>query len=325
MGLLPKPKNRIPSALLQDRYIVPPFSILDTKQGYWITRRNIWKSLGIKSELGRGDNLTYRLDDFNYMQNKNKFGKCLPESIGDAYGRNIQATSIFDPVRCEIMYRWFCMDGGSIFDPFAGGSVRGIVASVLGMSYTGIDLRPEQVDSNRLQMESISTKYDVSHKASWVVGDSYIYTSEHSNDSYDMIFTCPPYFDLEVYSDNPKDLSNFKNYQSFLDVYSQILMNSVKMLRDDCFAAIVVGNIRNHTDSGYYDFVGDTVKIMQNSGCIFYNECILINTAGTLPIRAPKQFDSSRKVGKMHQNVLIFFKGDPKHIKEKFGRFIREE
>jgi len=39
---------------LVDRFIVPPFSILDTKQGYWQERKRQWLALGIKSELGRG-------------------------------------------------------------------------------------------------------------------------------------------------------------------------------------------------------------------------------------------------------------------------------
>ena len=38
---------------LSERFIVPPFSVLDTKQGYWQDRKNWWLSLGIKSELGR--------------------------------------------------------------------------------------------------------------------------------------------------------------------------------------------------------------------------------------------------------------------------------
>ena len=41
-------------------------------------------------------------------------------------------TSIFDPVLCEIAYRWFCPPAGRVLDPFAGGSVRGIVAALLG-------------------------------------------------------------------------------------------------------------------------------------------------------------------------------------------------
>jgi DNA modification methylase len=46
---------------------------------------------------------------------------------------------------CEIAYRWFCPPGGTVLDPFAGGSVRGIVAAKLGRRYFGVDLRAEQV------------------------------------------------------------------------------------------------------------------------------------------------------------------------------------
>ena len=45
-----------PIALI-DRWIVPPFSVLDARQGYWQERKRQWLSYGIKSELGRGDNL----------------------------------------------------------------------------------------------------------------------------------------------------------------------------------------------------------------------------------------------------------------------------
>jgi len=36
---------------------VPPFSVLDARQGYWQDRKRAWLSLGIESELGRGVNL----------------------------------------------------------------------------------------------------------------------------------------------------------------------------------------------------------------------------------------------------------------------------
>jgi len=35
-----------------------------------------------------------------------------------------------------------------------------------------------------------------------------------------------------------------------------------------------------------------------------------------LPVRLKRVFNSSRKVGKTHQNVLVFYKGDQKKIKE---------
>jgi len=80
---------------LTDKFGVPPFSILDTRQGYWQDRKKAWKDLGIKSEIGR-DAKAY-----------------TTEHLAEQYGRKSQnGTSIFDPVLCEIMYTWFCTKGG---------------------------------------------------------------------------------------------------------------------------------------------------------------------------------------------------------------------
>jgi hypothetical protein len=40
---------------LVERFGVPPFSVLDARQGYWQDRKRAWIALGIKSELGRGE------------------------------------------------------------------------------------------------------------------------------------------------------------------------------------------------------------------------------------------------------------------------------
>jgi ParB-like chromosome segregation protein Spo0J len=48
----------VPHASLAERFIVPPFSVLDARQGYWQARKAAWLALGIQSELGRGGGLT---------------------------------------------------------------------------------------------------------------------------------------------------------------------------------------------------------------------------------------------------------------------------
>jgi hypothetical protein len=45
-----------PVGNLAESFILPPFSILDSKQGWWQKRKRAWLELGIQSELGRGDN-----------------------------------------------------------------------------------------------------------------------------------------------------------------------------------------------------------------------------------------------------------------------------
>lgn len=42
---------------LQERFIAPPFSIIDTRQKYWQDRKRLWKEFGIKSDEGRAQNL----------------------------------------------------------------------------------------------------------------------------------------------------------------------------------------------------------------------------------------------------------------------------
>ncbi|MFT7593218.1 MAG: hypothetical protein ACI8R4_000531 [Paracoccaceae bacterium] len=54
-------------------------------------------------------------------------------------------TSIFDPVLCEIAYRWFCPQGGTVLDPFAGGSVRGSSRRSLVGPMSGSNCAPNRL------------------------------------------------------------------------------------------------------------------------------------------------------------------------------------
>jgi DNA modification methylase len=222
-------------------------------------------------------------------------------------------TSIFDPVLCELAYRWFCPPAGLVLDPFAGGSVRGIVASKTGRQYVGVDLRGEQVAANREQAGAICGD----PQPVWIVGDSANVATLAQGVEADFIFSCPPYADLERYSDDPLDLSTM-DYPSFLSAYRAIISACVGMLKSNRFACFVVGDIRD--GKGFYrNFVGDTVAAFIDAGMKLYNEAVLVTAVGSLPIRVGRQFESGRKLGKTHQNVLVFCKGNPKMATEAIG------
>jgi len=273
---------------LQDSFIAPPFSILDTKQKYWQDRKQQWKDLGIKSELGR---------DAGAFSTQGGLTKNTD-------------VSIFDPVLTEICYKWFNVDKGSIYDCFAGGSVRGIVAEKLGFKYTGIDLRDEQIEANKNNANEIGVE------PTWYCDDSLNVDKYVEDESVDMVFSCPPYADLEVYSDKENDLSNM-DYADFKGVYSEIINKACKKLKQDRFAVFVIGEVRNKKGS-YYGFVNDTIKAFEDGGLNYYNEIVLANMIGTAPLRARNSF-RNRKVVKIHQNVLVFYKGNLKNIKDNFN------
>lgn len=41
---------------LAERFMVPPFTVLNAREGWWQARKSAWLALGIQSELGRGEN-----------------------------------------------------------------------------------------------------------------------------------------------------------------------------------------------------------------------------------------------------------------------------
>lgn len=104
----------------------------------------------------------------------------------------------------------------------------------------------------------------------------------------------------------------------FLQAYKEIIRKSYSLLKPDRFAVFVVGEVRDKTGV-YRSFVPDTIASFQEAGLCYYNEMILVNAISSLAMRAGKQFSNSRKIGKLHQNVLVFYKGDPSKIKENFS------
>jgi len=284
--------------MLKTRFLAPPFSVLSARDGDWQARKRAWIRLGIESEIGRDENLL-------------RFSSsCTTGFTADINGRpkrpaNLNNTSIFDPVLCELLYRWFCPPTGQVLDPFAGGSVRGIVAAVLGRSYWGCDLRKEQILANQQQASIIIP----SNPPTWRTGDAVklIPTAPTA----DFVLSCPPYGDLEKYSDDPADLSNMPA-QDFFRAYWAIIEACAGKLKNNRFACFVVGDYRSKETGHYRNLPGLTIRGFQKAGLELPNEAILVTSVGSLPIRINKQFVGARRLGRTHQNVLVFVKGCPK-------------
>lgn len=282
----PAPKLYEDGALGRE-FIVPPFTVLDTRTPAWLQRKRVWQTIIKGSELGRDKNLL-RFSDSKVMT---KGGY----------------TSIFDPVLCEIIYRWFGKKKGTILDPFAGGSVRGIVAGALGLEYHGNDLSKKQIDEDIEQAKAASEIYgDGFVMPKYTIGDS-LNIDKLCNGQYDMIMSCPPYADLEVYSDDPNDLSNM-DYDKFIQIYREIIRKSVSMLKENSFAVFVVGEVRDKNGE-YRNFVGDTIKAFQDAGLRYYNHAILVNRNGSAAVRARGNMQY-KKLVHTHQDVIVGSKGD---------------
>lgn len=264
--------------------------MFDSKQGYWQKRKREWKSIGLDSSTGRPDAL---------------IGKGL-KGLAEKKNMNLSGTSIFDPVLCEILYNWYSPKDGIVFDPFAGGSVRGVVAEMLGRHYIGIDLSERQVDANRANADALGVC------PVWWCDDSRNADRYIEDGTADFVFSCPPYHNLEQYSNHPLDLSNM-NYSDFSEAYKEIIDISCRKLKENRFAVFVVGEVRD-AKGAYRDFVGLTKSLFMGNGLHLYADSVFLEQYATAAMRAGKQFAAKRKPVKVHQNVLVFYKGDLKQI-----------
>jgi len=263
--------------------MIKPFSILDTRSKEWQERKRWWiNTYNIQSELGREN-----------TQSRARFWED-------------NTVSIFDATLCEKMYEWFCPKEGRVLDPFAGGSVRGIVATEMGYIYNGIDLSDEQIDANKKQ----------SSKPVWIQGDSEWVIDTIQDKSQDFVFTCPPYYDLEKYTDDPADLSNMDE-DSFDKKYFSIVKKATTKLKDNRFFAIVVSEVREQSTTGNYKIgkykglVWKTIRACEEAGLHFYNDMILFNSQHQASRVVDTYFERNRKVASVHQNILVFVKGNP--------------
>lgn len=201
------------------------------------------------------------------------------------------------------------------------GAVDAVAASIKEFGFKV----PIVIDANIAGYEKVAHNTDVFgnplQSPTWICGDSQNIDTAISGGDFDMLLTCPPYFDLEQYSDNPADISNM-SYDDFLAAYETILTKSIAKVKDNGFIAIVVGEVRDD-DGIYRNFIGDTVEAVKRAGAAYYNEIVLVTMLGTLPIRIRRQFEVSRKVGNTHQKALVFLKskGDEKALKDYLESF----
>ncbi len=236
--------------------------------------------------------------------------KTLKPIVGDAgQSRELQGkkmmllgskytTSIFNPHLAQMILSAYCPSKAKIYDPFAGGGTRGFIAASMGHKYLGVEIRQEEVDRILGQQAELNTYFDM------VCADSGVYAPD--TEAFDFAYTCPPYYDLEVYSALDGDMSNVATYQEFLSLLRKSMEHTYNALKPDSLFLMVVGNFRDKKGELTH-FNGDTARIGRDIGFILHDELIFWGAAGIAAQRAG-QFVANRKSVRVHEYILVFKK-----------------
>jgi len=205
------------------------------------------------------------------------------------------------PLMEMIIARYAGPVGSHILDAFAGGPPRGLVSAIMGHRYTGFEIRQAQIDEN---VETLKRMH--------LSGANYILSDGRFLDTdlvFDCAITCPPYFDLEQYSEDPCDLSNLGSYADFNAAMWLSANAHFERLKPGAFACIVVGLFRDKKTGELIDFPADTVANFKEAGFIYWQHIILSKNFASAAVRAANAWKGKKLIPRF-ENLLIFRKPD---------------
>jgi hypothetical protein len=207
------------------------------------------------------------------------------------------------PLMEMIIVRYAGKVGNTILDAFAGGPPRGLVSAIMGYRYVGFEIRQEQIDENEQVLKSLKL-----HGASYIMSDGR-FLDGCGDVLFDCAITCPPYFDLEVYSGEPTDLSNLQTYAEFNFSMWLTAHAHYERLKPGSFACIIVGLFRDKKTGELIDFPAHTVENFREAGFIYWQHIILSKNFASAAVRASNAWKGHKLVPR-HENLLIFKKPD---------------
>lgn len=167
-----------------------------------------------------------------------------------------QTVSNFRPSVARWIYDKYAGDG-VVYDPCAGfgGRLIGAITSPKVKSYTGLE--PSTLTYEGLCEMAKVLKIDTVVNIHKAMAESSI--TDHE---YDLIFTSPPYFDTEKYSDEPtQSYLKYPDYEIwFSNFLEQMIYNSIKMLKRGGYLIINIANVKNapHLENDFKTFMEST-------------------------------------------------------------------
>ncbi len=270
--------------------------LLTTKQGYirpaegkewWSTTTTIW-----------------RVRDWRRLTGETGHDGTRAETMRKDHDSIYTGTSsIFPaPLMEYIVLRYGGPAGGKILDTFAGGPPRAVVSSLMGMEYHGIELRREQIDENVAVLKEL--KLD---NVTYYEGDGTYANIESPEGGFDCAITCPPYWQLEHYSNLPDDLSNLGSYDEFDSSILRCAHAHYPLMKPRAFVCFVVAPFRDKKSGELIDFPGHTVKNFKAAGFTYWQQVVLTKNFASAAVRSTNAW-RGHKLVPCHEFLLVFKK-----------------
>jgi len=210
----------------------------------------------------------------------------------------IQKMSEFHAGVAENIIRYWSMNGSIVVDPFAGRVTRAMVTTKLERQYFGYEITPNTYKRSLIHYK----KHNVTPTLYNGDGTKLVNTSDNS---VDLVMTCPPYYNIEQYESCDGQLSDIKGYDNFMVSMNECVSNVKRVLKEGAFAVFVVADFRK--DGGLQSFSSDLINQFKMNDMIHWDTIIMENISPFASLQIHK-VNCKRYTSKIHEYILVFRK-----------------
>lgn len=166
----------------------------------------------------------------------------------------------FKPAIAKYFYDNYCPKNGRVLDPCAGygGRLAGCIASNKGISYHGIDPQGDTAVGNMRMAAFYSKQAEIERMWKFDfrfdLGCAEDIMPTLTENCYDIVFTSPPYFNVEKYDTNPnQSYLRYPSYEKWRKLFlEKIIVESGRVVKKDGY---VIFNVKNYKNMAIADDV----------------------------------------------------------------------
>lgn len=239
------------------------------------------------------------------LQSKNDFSSSGRTVRGKTGGLSVFP---YDLVRRVVLF--YTDEGDTVLDPCAGHNSRMQAVWLLKRSYIGYDVCHRFMEFNRQVVKKLSGESGgiqplYKPKGTITLHEQSSEDMVEGDSTVDLVFTSPPYWDLEYYDDHPDQLGRRHSYKEFLEGLGRIASESYRVLRAGKFCVFNINDFRK--DGKYFIYHADIVPYFERQGFTLW-DVIIVKWHSSFGKIFATQIEDRKRMPKEHEYLMVFKK-----------------
>jgi hypothetical protein len=218
-------------------------------------------------------------------------------------GRGTKTNNLMSAELVQFFIKYYAAPGQVYLDPFMAHSIQMQVAKMMGLHYYGQDLCEQFYDYALLVKKKID---DGETKIVAAFGDSRVPDKKIPDGVGDFCFTSPPYWDINWYSDDPRQLGLNRSYPDFIDGMTAVARAWLPKFKPGAVCVVNVNDFRK--DHRFYSYHSDTIQLFQAAGWEIHDQWIVEGLVGGMARAFGVDFNMQKIAPKAHEYCMVFRK-----------------